>query len=80
MSRNTQWKVAGFGVSALVLVAALVLANGTPKVHEPLSLEASDRDEYAQQALAALRAADPTGELRYDPEQFLIQQDRKSVV
>ncbi|WP_404362769.1 hypothetical protein ACIHQR_22675 [Corallococcus coralloides] len=73
MSRNTQWKVAGFGVSALVLVAALVLANGTPKVHEPLSLEASDREDYAQLALGALRAADPTGEWKYDPEQFLIQ-------
>ncbi|NRD47444.1 hypothetical protein [Corallococcus exiguus] len=73
MSRNTQWKVAGFGVSALVLVAALVLANGTPEVHEPLSSARSDRDEYVQLALAALRAADPTGELKYDPEQFLIQ-------
>ncbi|MBZ4371932.1 DUF1444 family protein [Corallococcus sp. AS-1-6] len=73
MSRNTQWKVAGFGVSALVLVAALVFANGTPKVHEPLSLEASDREDYAQLALGALRAADPTGEWKYDPEQFLIQ-------
>ncbi|RKG55479.1 hypothetical protein D7X30_26985 [Corallococcus sp. AB011P] len=73
MSRNTQWKVAGFGVSALVLVAALVLANGMPEVHEALSPEASDRDAFAQQALEALRATDPTGELTYDPEQFLIQ-------
>ncbi|GMU06683.1 hypothetical protein [Corallococcus caeni] len=73
MSRNTQWKVAGFGVSALVLVAALVFANGSHEVPGTLSSEQRDRDEYAQLALAALRAADPTGELKYDPEQFLIQ-------
>ncbi|NOK17501.1 hypothetical protein [Corallococcus carmarthensis] len=73
MSRNTQWKVAGFGVSALVLVTALVLANGTHEAPGALSPELSDRDDFAQQALAALRAADPTGELKYDPERFLIQ-------
>ncbi|RKH64388.1 DUF1444 family protein [Corallococcus aberystwythensis] len=73
MSRNTQWKVAGFGVSALVLVTALFFASGTQEVPGSLLPEASDPDAFAQQALEALRAADPTGELKYDPERFLIQ-------
>ncbi|WP_375758632.1 hypothetical protein [Corallococcus exercitus] len=73
MSRNTQWKVAGFGVSALVLLIALVLASGTREALVPLTLDPQDPDAFAEQALEALRAADPTGELKYDPERFLIQ-------
>ncbi|MBN8232732.1 hypothetical protein JYK02_34960 [Corallococcus macrosporus] len=69
MSRNAQWKGVGFGVSALVLAVALVLSNGEKK----LSPDAEDPDAFAEQALEALRAADPTGELKYDPERFLIQ-------
>ncbi|NOK07805.1 hypothetical protein [Corallococcus exercitus] len=73
MSRNTQWKVAGFGVSALVLVIALVLASGTRGLEAQPPLDPQDPDAFAQQALEALRAADPTGEFKYDPERFLIQ-------
>lgn len=73
MSRNTQWKVAGFGVSALVLVLALVLANRTQEPPEAPFPELSDRDDFARQALAAIRAEDSEGEWRYDPEGFLLQ-------
>jgi uncharacterized protein YtpQ (UPF0354 family) len=73
MSRNTQWKLAGFGVSALVLILALVLANRTQEPPEAPFPELSDQDDFAREALAAIRAGDSAGEWSYDPERFLLQ-------
>ncbi|CAM3091884.1 hypothetical protein G4177_22625 [Corallococcus sp. ZKHCc1 1396] len=73
MSRNTQWKVALFGVSALVLVAALVFASGATQSSGESLPELTEKDAFAQQAMAALRAGGVKDELVYDPERFLIQ-------
>lgn len=73
MSRNSQWKVLLLGVSALVLVVALVFASATTGAPDELYPELSEKDAFAEQALEALRATGITGELTYDPERFLIQ-------
>ncbi|RKH29122.1 hypothetical protein [Corallococcus sicarius] len=73
MSRNSQWKVLLLGVSALVLVVALVFASGTTGAPGELYPELPEKDAFAEQALEALRATGITGELTYDPERFLIQ-------
>ncbi|RKG94198.1 hypothetical protein D7V97_39385 [Corallococcus sp. CA053C] len=73
MSRNTQWKVVLFGVSALVLVVVLVFASGTKGAPGEPYPELREKDAFAQQALEALRATGIPGALTYDPERFLIQ-------
>lgn len=73
MSRDMQWKVVLLGVSALVLVAAVVFASWTKGAPDELYPELREKDAFAQQAMEALRATGITGELTYDPERFLIQ-------
>ncbi|RYZ39139.1 MAG: DUF1444 family protein [Myxococcaceae bacterium] len=73
MSRNTQWKVALFGVLALVLVVALVNASGTKGAALEPYPELREKDAFAQQALEALRAGGATGKLEYVPERFVIE-------